>query len=326
MGHVVIFAPAPLVTVTIEDDAAGPDLHVHAGGQGVWQARMLRELGADVTLCATLTGELGTIAGHLLDDDGVRLSAVRRAGRGAGYVRDRRSGERASILEQAGDPLSRHDLDELYAVTLREAMAADLVVLSGPADEHTLPNDVYRRLSADLRAAGKPVVVDLAGRRLDAAVAGGAHLVKVSDEELVASGHADEASADSLAAGAERLREAGAGHVVVTRAGHPTLLVTEAGASRVHVPRMEAVDPRGAGDSFTAGMAAALADGDDLADAVALGAAAGALNVTRHGLGSGDAEAIRRLRREVRIEPFRGDDAGRLSPDDLAGRVEEVGR
>ncbi|WP_308799130.1 1-phosphofructokinase family hexose kinase [Agromyces silvae] len=323
MGHVVIFAPSPLVTVTIED-ADGADLHIHAGGQGVWQARMLLTLGADVTMCATLTGELGEIAGHILEDDGIRVAAIRREGRGAGYVHDRRSGERTSLIEQDGDALSRHDLDELYALTLREAMAADLVLLSGPADDATLPDDVYRRLASDVRAAGGRVIVDLAGSRLDAAVEGGVLLAKVSDEELLASGHTEAESVDGFIAAARRLRDAGAEHVLVTRADHPSLLITGDGAFSIHVPRMEAVDARGAGDSFTAAVTAALLDGEEPVAAVELGAAAAALNVTRHGLGSGDAEAIRRLREEVRIEPVRGDGAEQVSPTELAGRVEEI--
>jgi 1-phosphofructokinase len=304
MGHVVIFAPSPLVTVTIEDHADGSDLHIHAGGQGVWQARMLETLGTEVTLCATLTGELGEIAGHILEDEGIRVAAVRRDGRGAAYVHDRRDGERSSIVEQDGDPLSRHDLDELYALTLRESMAADLVVLSGPADDDTVPDDVYRRLAADVRAAGGRVVVDLAGPRLDAAVESGVLLVKVSDEELVSSEHAASDDEEALTAAARELRERGAEHVLVTRAEHPSLLVTAEGAFRVTAPRLEVVDHRGAGDSYTAALAAALLAGEEVTEAVTLGAAAATLNVTRHGLGSGDAEAIRRMRAEVRVEPL----------------------
>lgn len=302
MPQVVIFAPSPLVTVTIEDHVDGSDLHVHAGGQGVWQARMLRTLGVDVTLCATLIGELGRVAGRLLEDLDVHVSAVTRDGRGAGYVHDRRSGERDAVLEQHGDPLTRHDLDELYALTLREALTADLVVLSGPDDDETLPDDVYRRLAADVRAAGRRVVVDLAGPRLDAAVEGGVYLLKVSDEELVASEHATADTQEALLEAATALREAGAEHVLITRADDRSLLLDDDGAWAIDVPRMEAVDPKGAGDSFTAATCAALVNGDDLREAVALGAAAAALNVTRHGLGSGDAEAIHRLRPQVQIE------------------------
>ena len=49
---VVVLAPSPLLTVTIEDLAGEPDIHVHPGGQGIWQARMLTSLGVRVVLKA----------------------------------------------------------------------------------------------------------------------------------------------------------------------------------------------------------------------------------------------------------------------------------
>ena len=324
MADVMIFAPSPMLTVTLEDDADGPDLHVHAGGQGVWQARMLRTLGCSVSICAALTGETGRVVRHLLEDDGVEVHAVEREGRGAAYVHDRRSGERESVAELPGDALSRHDLDELYAIVLREAMGADLILLSGPADDGILPDDVYRRLAADLSAAGRTVVVDLAGSRLAAALRGGVRLVKVSDAELR---DADEVKGDKvpeLLAAARRIRDAGAESVVVSRAAQATLLVDGDSAFAIRVPVMEEVDARGAGDSFTAALASAMVEGAALQDAVALGVAAGALNVTRHGLGSGDAEAIRRLSAQVEVQRIGTDDAAQVTLDELAARTEEV--
>lgn len=322
MADVLIFAPAPLLTVTLEGDPAGPDLHVHAGGQGVWQARMVRTLGRSVAIVATSTGETGRVVRHLLEDDGIEVHAVEREGRGAAYVHDRRSGERVVVAELPGDPLSRHDLDELYAAVLREAMAARVVLLSGPADDGILPDDVYRRLAADLDASERPVVVDLAGPRLLAALDGGVELAKVSDSELHDMGWVRGDSVAELVEAARRVRGAGARNVVVTRAGHPTLLVDRDAALSVRVPEMEEVDATGAGDSFVAALVAALVDGEALRDAVELGAAAGALNVTRHGLGTGDPEAIRRLRERVVVQPVAMDEAGRLSPGQLAARAE----
>jgi 1-phosphofructokinase len=69
----------------------------------------------------------------------------------------------------------------------------------------------------------------------------------------------------------------------------------------VHGPQLEPNDVRGAGDSMTAGIAAGLAKGLDLAAALCLGAAAGSLNVTRRGLATGDAEAIERLNEQVEL-------------------------
>lgn len=322
MPKVMIFAPSPLLTVTIEGGARGTELHVHAGGQGVWQSKMLRTLGAEVSICGVLTGESGRVVQHLLEDDGLIVHAVHRDGRGGAYVHDRRSGERVEVVEVAGDPLSRHELDELYTTTIREAMSADLVLLSGPAGDGVLPDDVYRRLASDLTAAGRTVVVDLAGGRLAAALEGGVRLAKVSETELEAADASSSASMAGLIASATRLRDAGARSVVVTRAGRPAVLIDGDEVSTVHAPVMEAVDPSGAGDSFTAALAASLAEGDSLHGAVALAAAAGALNVTRHGLGTGDAEAIRRLSTQVEIIRADREAHAQLSPDELAGRLE----
>ncbi|WP_211195992.1 PfkB family carbohydrate kinase [Agromyces sp. H66] len=322
MADVVVFAPSPLLTVTLEDEAGSADIHVHAGGQGVWQARMLRTLGRDVAICAALIGETGRAVRHLLEDEGIEVHAVERAGHGAAYVHDRRAGQREPVAELPGDALTRHDLDELYAVVLREAMNARVVLLSGPATDGVLPDDVYRRLAADLAAAGIPVVADLAGTRLAAALAGGVHVAKVSQDELVDAGAVTGTSVPELVAAARRLRQAGAHNVVVTRSDRPALLVEAGSTHAVRVPAMEEVDVRGAGDSFTAALVAALADGEPLHDAVRIGVAAGALNVTRHGLGTGDAEAIRRLREHVELVPLDDDEAEMVTLDELASRTE----
>jgi len=322
MVDVLIFAPSPLLTVTLEGDLDGADLHIHPGGQGIWQAKMLRTLGRSVAVAGTFTGETGRVTRHLLADEGIEVAAVEREGRGAAYVHDRRSGERVVVADLAGDPLSRHELDELYATVLREALASRLVLLSGPAGEGILPDDVYRRLAADISAEGIPVVVDLCGARLDAALAGGVRLAKISHAELREDGAVAGDTTDELVAAGHRLRHAGARSVVITRSDEPALLVDGEESLLVHVPRMQEVDPSGAGDSFTAAVVAALAAGEPLREAIALGAAAGALNVTRHGLGTGDPEAIRRLREHVTLEVLDEDDAESLDLDQLAARAE----
>lgn len=324
MSDVTIFAPSPILTVTVENSGDADEIHIHAGGQGVWQARMLRRLGVSVTMCCSLAGEAGQVIRHLLEDDGVTVVGIERPGRASAYVQDRRGGERAEIGTEVGDPIARHELDELYGSVIREGMRSGVVILSGPAGDDVLPPDTYRRLAADLREAGCTVVVDLAGERLDAALEGGVDLLKVSDEEMRAHG-LDDDSPHALAAAMHALRSRGAGTVIVTRASEPLLLLDEEGLLEVAPPRLEVVDSAGAGDSLTAGVVAGMVRGEPPRDAITLGAAAGALNVTRHGLGSGDADAIAELRGRIRVStPGDDDDGGSLgvSPDGLAGLIE----
>jgi 1-phosphofructokinase len=291
----------------------------------VWEARMLTNLGISVTLCCALTGELGPLLRHLIQDEGIELAPLDRPGRGSAYVHDRRGGERRVIAEVEGDPLGRHELDELYGIVLREALRSGLAILSGPAGDETLPPDTYRRLAADIRAGGGRVVADLSGARLTAALAGGVDVLKVSEEELQADGLVEDDSEQAIVRALRRLHHAGASTVVVTRAAQPLLMIDAEGLLEVTPPKLEVADTRGAGDSFTAGLCAALAQGHSIRDAVVMGAAAGALNVTRHGLGTGDAESIAQLAHAVRVRSVGGEaegvspeSSGHVSPDELA--------
>jgi 1-phosphofructokinase len=176
----MVFAPAPLLTVTIERQAKAIELHLHPGGQGVWQARMITSLGAPVTLCVAAGGEAGDVLQKLFADEEMTVRAVgRRSGTGW-YVHDRRDGTRTEIAQDPGEPMIRHDIDDLYNMALAEGLRASVSVLSGPADPSVVDADVYRRLAADLTANDGLVVADLSGAHLNAVLDGGVTVVKVS--------------------------------------------------------------------------------------------------------------------------------------------------
>ncbi|MGX7827985.1 1-phosphofructokinase family hexose kinase [Actinokineospora sp. 24-640] len=285
----------------MEDLDGQPDVHVHAGGQGVWQARMVAALGVPVVLCGAFGGETGQILRHLVDNDGVRVQPREVTARNGAYVHDRRDGSRSEVVEMTADPLTRHELDDLYALTLREAMQEGTAILSGTKTE-VVPSSLYERLVADLTQLGCRVVVDLSGDDLAAARAGGPTVIKVSHEELIDDGEAED-SVPSLVEAAHRMSETGALLVMVSRADQPALARTADNIWLVEVPQLRSVDHRGAGDSMTAAITAALATGDSVENAIRLGAAAGATNVTRHGLGTGDAATIRTLAERVTLRP-----------------------
>ncbi|ERG64856.1 hypothetical protein L332_10430 [Agrococcus pavilionensis RW1] len=305
MARVLIFAPAPLLTVTIEEFRGAPDVHVHVGGQGVWQGRMLRSLGVDVALVCSVAGETGLVVRQLLEREGFGVVAIERDAIGPAYVHDGRDDDREPIVEAEGEPLARHELDALYSAALSEAPKADLVILSGPEGGAMLEPDAYRRLASDVRQLGVPVLVDLAGPRLEAALEGGVDVLKVSHEELEQDGRVDDGDDErQLLRAARKLADEGIGLVAITRADAGSLVVGEEGAWRVVAPELEPVETRGAGDSYTAAVAAVLAEGGSHADAIRLGAAAGAVNATRRGLGTGDADAIRAIAARVELQPI----------------------
>jgi 1-phosphofructokinase len=301
---VCVFAPATLLTITLEQAADGGDeLHVHPGGQGVWVARMVTTLGGRVGLCTAIGGETGSVIPHLLELEGIGVRGIPAEGANAAWIQDRRSGERETIWEGQSATLGRHEVDELYSITLAAAMEAGVCVLTGThLETQVLDDSVYTRLAADLASSGVKVVVDLSSGQLRAVLEAGVHLVKTSDEELVADGWASERGLPQLIEGAERLLEAGAENVVVSRAEDGSVAAVGGDLVVVRAPELEVADTRGAGDSMTGALALALSQGAGWDDTLRLAAAAGATNVTRHGSGSGRPEVVAGLAERTSLE------------------------
>ena len=111
--------------------------------------------------------------------------------------------------------------------------------------------------------------------------------LKVSHEEFIRDGLAGSDASEELTRALEELHADGAESVLVSRADQPALALIDEELFQVGCPGWRPRDSRGAGDSITAGVAAVLARGGDSRTAIRTGAAAGALNVTRHGLGTG---------------------------------------
>jgi 1-phosphofructokinase len=302
---VAVFAPSPLLTVTIEEgDAEEPEIHLHAGGQGFWVSRMVVTLGARAVLCAPLGGESGSVLLPRIEDEGVAVRSVSVKDANAAYVHDRRQGVRMAVAETMSPPLSRHELDELYGVALTTGMDADVTLLTGPQNEGVLPGDVYRRLASDLRANGKRVIADLTGAALRGALEGGLDLLKMSDEEAEAAGYATGRETEDLIPALERLRDQGARSVLISRAARPALAWSEGQLVEIAGPRFVALEPRGTGDSMFAAIGVALGGGAPVTHALRLAVAAGSLNATRRGLGSGHAAEIRRVVEHVEARPL----------------------
>lgn len=295
-----VLTPTPMLTVTVETAGDHDDLHLHGGGQGIWQARMLAALDLDVAVHGVFAGEVGTVLRSLLQAGGIRVGGVDVAGTSSAYVHDRRSGHRHEVARVLPSPLDRHLLDDLYGRFLVDALRSDVVLLAGPDEPGVLPDEVYRRAAADLRLNGRTVVVDLTGDQQAAVLEAGVTALKVSDEEL----DLEDAPEDAVVRAARALSGRGADQVVVTRSGRPTIAVAGGRSWTVSSPRLEAVDHRGAGDSFTASYAAALARGLAPEEALRRGAAAGALNVVRHGLASGEGARIEELAELVEVVPL----------------------
>lgn len=294
-----------MLTVTIEREGDEREqIHFHAGGQGVWVARMVAQLGAEPVLCGFLGGESGELLKGLLERMDIRLRLVEAASASGCYVTDRRSGERKVLSCVLSDPPSRHGLDELFSIAYAEAIACGWLVVANPLPGEALPLEVYGDLVADARAGGARTLVDLSSPRLDSALRGGPDLVKINDWELAAFVRGPVSEPAQLLAAARRVCEQGARAMIVTRGELPALVLAGERVWWLTPPPLKHGFREGCGDAMMGALAATWALGESFERAVQVGAAAGAANFLRHGLGSASREVVERLVESVVLEPF----------------------
>jgi 1-phosphofructokinase len=253
----------------------------------------------------------------LIEEERLTLRAADAGTPNGVYVHDRRSGKRVELVSVDSRPLARHASDELYGIALGAGLDADLTLVTGCQPPELIDADLYRRLAGDLSTNGKHVIADLTGPPLRATLEGGVELLRLSAEELVSERWAASAADADIIAGARRLHQAGARYVLISRGSAPAILIDgETGPAEIDLvgPRFEVLDRHGTGDSMFAATGVGLVRGLTMIDALRLGMAAGALNATRRGLGTGTRDEIERLATHVRIAPvLEPTDANRLT-------------
>jgi 1-phosphofructokinase len=114
------------------------------------------------------------------------------------------------VVSVQARPLSRHAADELYGVALAAGLDANVMLLTGCQPSDVIDAEFYRRLAGDLHNKGTAVIPDLTEGPVQAALAGGAELIKLSDEELVACKPAASPEIADIVGAAWSMHEAGA--------------------------------------------------------------------------------------------------------------------
>lgn len=303
---IAVFAPAMLLTVEIHAAADDCDeIHLHPGGQGYWISKMIQALGATPLTCAAVGGESGHALASLIAADGLDAWLIDMTHGNAVHVDDRRGDQIERVAESRIPTLDRHEVDELYSAIVGASMRAGVCVLAGTQMAPMFDNDTFRRLVADLRKNGVTVVADLSGEPLSSALKSGLDVVKVSHEELIRDGWTKRDSVAAIVEGIDALISAGAEAVVVSRQDRSTIAGRAGEFVEVRSPSLEVLDGRGGGDSMTAALAVGAALELPFEDSLRLAAAAGALNVSRHGLGTGRRDAIDQIAERVEIRPAR---------------------
>ncbi len=253
------------------------------GGGGINVARVAQRLGSDAIAVAPLGGDGGRVVAELLAAEGVVVEQI-----GVSHVvRQSFSVTEESTGHQYRFVLPPPTLDSIDAqrcvdATCNLGIEARCIVVSGSID---LPNAAAVLRSIVDNVHPTPVLIDTSGPALEAALHSGATLVKPSARELAdlvrRPLRAEDAVIEAAIATVERsqvgalLVSIGSGGAILARPGLSVV--------RFRAPTVQVHSTIGAGDSLVAGVAAGLARGSDLIEAIRLGIASGTATVMTAG-------------------------------------------
>ena len=239
----------------------GTDYAEHPGGKGLNQAVSASRSGATTAFVGAVGNDTaGALLLDVLATEHVDASGVTTvtAPTGRALITVDEAGENSIVVIPGANSTLTADVE----------LPASVVVLA----QLEVPIDAVVVALAAARAAGSTVILNPApAAPLPPELIRSCHVIVPNQHELKQLG------------GAEQLLAGGCDAVVVTLGGEGAEVHGRAGIDRVPAFAVQVVDTTGAGDAFCGALAARVANGDDLLDAVRWATAAGALATTVRG-------------------------------------------
>ncbi len=257
----------------------GEQFHTFPGGKGANQAVAAGRLGADVTFLGKVGSDaFGDMALSALRDANVDTSFIQKeeTSTGVAVITVNRQAENTIVYVPGANGL----VDVLYVNRSKRAIdEADILMI-----QLEVPLETVEWAAAYAAERGKMVILDPApAAQLPQRLIKCSNIITPNETELqIISGRNVRSEAEAMQA-AGVLLEQGAGMVVHKCGGRGAYLISPEEAELVPGFKVTAVDTTAAGDSFNAGLAVSLANGNSIRESIRFANAVGAISVTKMG-------------------------------------------
>jgi len=273
---------------------------LHPAGKGINVAKVLAELGAEVTV----TGFLGennqasfvALFGSLqITDQFVRVDGDTRIN-----VKIVEKSGQVSDLNFPGVTVGESELAEFEHTLFKLAKTHDVFVIAGSLPQGITPEHCAGWIEA-LHTAGKKVFFDSSNKALAAGINAHPYLVKPNDEELSALLNLPLTNTDEIKNAAQQLQQQGCENVVISMGENGVLWLDQNGWLKSTPPKMQVVSTVGAGDTLVAGLCWGELNQWDKSQSLSFASALAALAVSQVGVGVEDIDQVETLQKQIQI-------------------------
>ncbi|MGF1727701.1 1-phosphofructokinase [Photobacterium nomapromontoriensis] len=273
---------------------------LHPAGKGVNVAKVLAELGADVTVTGLLGADNQAPFCQLFDQLGVTDAFVRVSGASRINVKLVEGNGRVSDINFPGGEVSEDDLSAFERTLFTLAETHDVFVIAG-----SLPLGISPQQCADwisiLHSKGKHVFFDSSKAALAAGLGASPWLVKPNDEELSDWAGHELSSEQALREAAEQLATKDIANVVVSLGAKGVMWLNSEGWLRSQPPKVDIVSTVGAGDTLVAGLCWGQLNHWNKQETLSFATALSALAVSQVGVGVKDISQVLNIKDDVQL-------------------------
>ncbi len=282
-------------TVNVVDQGS-----LHPAGKGVNVAKVLAELGAEVTVTGLLGADNQEGFCQLFEQIGVTDKFIRVAGATRINVKLVEQDGRVSDINFPGVSVTHDDIAQFEATLFELAESHDVFVLAGSLPRGISPQQCALWIEK-LQQLGKQVLFDSSKAAFEVGLEAKPWLVKPNDEELAEWAKRELVSESDIIEVAEQLSNKHIDNVVVSLGANGVMWRDSEGWLRAKPPKMTVVSTVGAGDTLVAGMCWGHLNGWNKAKTLSFATALSAYAVTQVGVGVDDLAAVKNIEDSVQL-------------------------
>jgi len=271
-----------------------------AGGKGIHVANVATILGEDVLATGFLGGKTGEFIEEKLQEMGIKNNFVKIKGATReclAFITD--DLVQTEILEP-GPEVTEDELHQFLSLYDELLENSSIVVASGSIPKK-VPQDIYASLIKKASNLGKKFLLDTSGELLVKGIEAKPFLIKPNKDELeMLTGHKFETERDILQQ-IHKLNSEGIECVIVSLGSKGFIAGCQGKNYKVQIPRVNAVNPVGSGDSLVSGFAIGLARNYPIQEILALAAACGTANALEKETGFVRKTTVEELLKEITV-------------------------
>ena len=271
------------------------------GGKGLNVSKPASIYGAEVVATGFAGGHAGAYIEDALKPFGIRSAFyhVDAESRSCINIWDEVNQVQTEFLEP-GFTLTEEDFAGFEAKFRQLVQEAKVVAMSGSVPKG-LDGTAYQRLVKIVKDAGLPVILDTSGKLLEMGIEAIPTMIKPNIDEIrmLTGKRCDDIS--EIIEAARAIHERGVKIVAVSLGADGSLAVGDDGIFRARVPKIDAVNTVGCGDSMIAGFALGLSKGLPLEETLRLASAISAAAAMREETGFFVMEDMEKLLPQIEI-------------------------